>query len=937
VKIKDDSNSLENGWNIEETDANLITEISQVFIFDNDDKNIFMTFESVDKSLNKTDLKKTEKFTIDTVAPQILKYSFEPATEDDISDTETFIEELEYGFYFKKDFNASVLSDDATPTSGLDKVVFRMVSYENGEQSNEEIVEAAIENKKAVCLVQAGFKGQIYAQSLDRGANKSEEETPQAFVIDETAPVIKIDPLPSTSYTDSEGNKLYTSSVDFKVTVTDEKAGLKQLVYSKSSEKNSHNDVVTAIGNTRGYDDNATLENGWEIVKTDRNLVTEVSQIFHFSEDDNNITMNFSAEDRAHNLSDTFSSERFTIDTINPKVVISNPVSPVNGMYYQDSTTFTITVTERNFNADLMESKVENSYTSAVPAVKFSPAGANVYTASVTFPEGDYIFSFTGEDRGGHKTEIQADRADYTTTAFSADFKVDATEPKLETNFDEFGKHDDSEIYFNTSKTVEITVNEHNFDKNSFDIVKLESKASGTPHNKDDAEWFEISFDSKWEKEKTQDDVYILKIPLEENAVYKVSVEPIDLSGKRAKKTESAIFEIDTVSPELYSRSDKTINDKDFVTSPYCEVFDEKKKDAPSPVVEFEGLNFDHIEVEATVYLPEYKNGMEYGEVVPDGLSEKLTCNVDKKEFSIPKQSFEKDGVYALTYVAVDKAGNKSKPVNDTYFKMINTDVLAYLYHSSKTDGTGYYSLMDDSGKAISKKATDFQDLDIFVIKKKTEDNKNKEQEEQVGNIMIRDDDNEYSPKDYIQPNEEKISETSVLTKNRLPSSYFSDTFKDDSLDKRMYLSVSIHDNAYLDLAALHIDNERPSATLPEHFVSWHNYMFTNEVTIELSNITETLNEELCKVYECPRGKERVEIPFTYSKENKTLSFVLDKGLHNIDITLADEAKNEWDINRVRYLRVGNFRLYLGIGITALIAGAVVMINLLKKRGTISK
>ena len=202
---------------------------------------------------------------------------------------------------------------------------------------------------------------------------------------------------------------------------------------------------------------------------------------------------------------------------------------------------------------------------------------------------------------------------------------------------------------------------------------------------------------------------------------------------------------------------------------------------------------------------------------------------------------------------------------------------------------------------------------------------------------MIRDDDNEYSPKDYIQPNEEKISETSVLTKNRLPSSYFSDTFKDDSLDKRMYLSVSIHDNAYLDHAALHIDNERPSATLPEHFVSWHNYMFTNEVTIELSNITETLNEELCKVYECPRGKERVEIPFTYSKENKTLSFVLDKGLHNIDITLADEAKNEWDINRVRYLRVGNFRLYLGIGITALIAGAVVMINLLKKRGTISK
>jgi len=130
----------------------------------------------------------------------------------------------------------------------------------------------------------------------------------------------------------------------------------------------------------------------------------------------------------------------------------------------------------------------------------------------------------------------------------------------------------------------------------------------------------------------------------------------------------------------------------------------------------------------------------------------------------------------------------------------------------------------------------------------------------------------------------------------------------------------------------IHIDNEKPTAKLPEDFVSWHNYMFTDEVVIQVTEISEMLDENLCKVYECPRQGARTEIPFNYSEEEKTLSFKLNKGLHNIDIILSDEAGNEWNIDRVKYLRIGNFRLYLGVGISLGIVGIIIAIVLWRKK-----
>lgn len=99
-----------------------------------------------------------------------------------------------------------------------------------------------------------------------------------------------------------------------------------------------------------------------------------------------------------------------------------------------------------------------------------------------------------------------------------------------------------------------------------------------------------------------------------------------------------------------------------------------------------------------------------------------------------------------------------------------------------------------------------------------------------------------------------------------------------------------------------------------------------------MTDISETLDKNATKVYECPRNGERIEIPFTYDSETDTLSFTLTKGQHHIDITLVDEAGNEWNIDRVRYLQVGNFWLYIGVTVLIVIATGIGFFVWRKKR-----
>ena len=917
--------SFENtGWKIDMMDNNLVTQVSRIFVFDKDDKNIYMTFGATDRSNNVSDSKNSPKFTIDTVSPTIEKFNFEPSSEDNISEVTDFIEELEYGYYFKKSFNAVVTVDDKIPSSGCDKVIFRLVSYDNGELVSEHSYPVTVQGKKASYIIPEGFKGQIYAQVFDRSVNKSLEETPQAFVVDETAPTVTVEPLPDNkTKTDMDGNKLYTDSVRFKVTVTDDKSGLRSVIYSKSSEKDSYNDVITQVQNITGHNVGDTIDNGWQITKMDKNLITEVSQIFTFSDDDNRIVMNYRATDRSMNTCNTVQSESFTIDTTAPVVHIDYP-EPVNGKYYKGSVTFNFSITERNFDPALLISEITDSYKGNNLRVSYRSSGSTEHTGTITFPEGDYKFTYQGEDRGGNKIQIFDNKNTVPISVFTDSFNVDNTDPKVTTNFDDFVVEGKDEYYFNTNKTIKIAVIEHNF--YAYDMeVSIEKKMPGSGHTNDGDDWYEIgAYSEKWKQDASNADRHTLDIELKDDSIYRVTVKPTDRAGNYSAVIKSPIFEIDKTVPRLEKRNDISSDKEGFVETPFLDVYDEKRKDDPAPSVMFDDNNFDRLVIKAAVYKPKYINDNQIINIEKDAVSNELSKTIYEKNFDLNKY-FKDDGVYIFSFVAYDKAGNASKEINDTYFKMVSTDILAYIANSDQEEQTGYYSLMDENQKALSKKASDFSDLDIGIITK----NENKNDYD----VQVRDEKNQYSTKEYATIADEKISKTSVIKTIHLPGYYFSETFKDDSLDARMYLSVYYKDIPY-DLATIHIDNEKPSAVLPDYFHSWSNMMFTDEVEVTLSNVSEKLDMDKTKIYECSRDGKREEIKLSngsYNESQKTLTFTLSEGIHNIDICLVDEAGNEWNIDRIRYFTVGNFWLYVSIGVVLFIAAVVITIVLIKK------
>ncbi len=864
----------------------------------------------------------------DIIAPEIERFNFDRASSDGLSeaDKSSFVVALEYGYYFKEDFEVTVDVSDTEPSSRLDKVQFRLVPYENTEQLDQQIYNVPVTDGKAKLKIGAGFKGQIYAKTYDNVGNVSEEKTPQGFVIDHTAPDIFIEPLPGRgSGTDSNGNKLFTEEVQFRVTISDPKSGLRNVGYSKESEKDSFENVNTEISNTDGYNVGEFLDNGWEITAADSNLVTEVSKVFTFNTDDNDISMMFSASDRSGNISDEEKSETFTIDTIAPEVTVTKNSDAKNGRYYNGPVTYDIVVKERNFSADLMNAKISNTFTQSIPSCSFKEIAPSEYKATLTFNEGDYNFSFSGYDLGRHPANITSDGK--TNNYFSAFFNVDATAPVISNNFASFGKDNDKEIFYSKDQTATITVNEHNFDPTDMNISILR-KVPGSDHNAAGSDWVSVGGGYDW---KHDGDKHDLNITLSDDGVYKISMSPSDRAGNKGSFTKGSadhttVYEIDKTPPVYKSRNGTMFKNESKLT-PFYDVYDEKRKDDPKPSVEFDDTNFSEIRVEAIVYSPEYTNKKEMGEISESPLTDKISGNVKSKKYTL--DDFNKDGVYALKFTAIDKAGNESETISNTYFRMIDTDVLAYIYNSAidtKNGPTGYYSLMSENGKALSKKAVDFKDIDVLVIKPKDD--------KKSGKLVLREDEKQYSPEDYSAFNveTEEISETCIMEKMHLPGSYFSETFKDDGIDTRMYLSVSVRDDVYQDLASIHIDNEIPKADIPEKFHNWANFSFTDEETITLTGITETLNDENTKVFECPRNGERKEIPHIYDPENGTLSFTLGKGIHHIDITLEDEAGNQWHIDRVKYVRVGNFRILLGSAIGIAGIGAGVLIHFLRRR-----
>ena len=240
----------------------------------------------------------------------------------------------------------------------------------------------------------------------------------------------------------------------------------------QSAEQNPYDRKTIDVNPTR-HSLNEDLGDGWKVTGVDANLVTQVTKSFSFTEDDNDVIVTFDAMDNSLNRTKKVQSEKFTIDKTVPVINVAFREDDDTDMYYNQNRVADITVIERNFDEKLIKAEIQNMF-GAVPEYSFTEKSNTEHTAVIDFDEGDYIFDLTGADLGEHPAIVNFSGGN------EKMFYVDKTAPVVEENFAEFSNS--AENSFNTDKTVNITITEHNFDPELLNL-KIIRKEPGEEHS----------------------------------------------------------------------------------------------------------------------------------------------------------------------------------------------------------------------------------------------------------------------------------------------------------------------------------------------------------------------------------------------------------------------------------------------------------------------
>lgn len=841
---------------------------------------------------------------IDKTAPRIDRIDFSAPTSDGSRDTAEFIEGLVYGYYFKSDFKITVYTSDELPSAGLDEIRYRFVPYTDGVRQEEITGFQKISDGRAELAVPAGFKGQIFVEAFDNVGNASGEITTRAYVIDNTAPDIMITKNVSTPYRDAVGNELYVSDNSITVEIIDKVSGIREIGYAKSAELDAY-DRLTVQVNNGGYKVGDDLGDGWIVSATDANLVTGVTRTFLFAEDDNDVILSFDATDNALNAVGGVTSDGFTIDKTNPIINVSFRDNGNEGIYYSQNRIADITVIERNFDEHLIDILIENTF-GQVPGFSFTERSTTEHAAVIEFDEGDYTFQVKGEDLGSLPAIVNYSGGNENL------FFVDKTRPAMEENFDSFldASTDNS---FNCEKTVTINVTEHNFEAGLTNLY-VYKKAAGAEHNAQGMAdvTSQVLSGAGWTE---GGDVHTLSFTVGEDAVYRVELAPSDLAGNVADIRSTAVFEIDRTAPVVTAKNGAAVSSDN---TEFLDIYPYFRRDDPAPTVEFEDLNIDHIDYTLTVYIPDDTSSEAETVIRPEEVFLEEDVNqagrIEGSKFVLP--DFAQDGVYALELTAVDVAGNESLLNVNTYARMVDRDVLAYIMESNPEQGTGLYSFQYQNGDAISKRPDNFSDIKIFAVAKKDTD----------VDIVLRDNNGqEYVTNAHAETDDSVYG--MVIYYFTLEADFFKENFQDDT-DVQLRLTVKNEGNR-VDLGNLHIDNIAPDCDLPEDFKSWKWFYGEENRTITISNISELLDESQCRVYDNGR-----EIEFQYSSESNTMEFTLAKGWHNVGIVLSDTAGNTYNIQERTNIHIGFFWSWIigaGAGVLSITAVGVA-IYIVRKR-----
>lgn len=786
------------------------------------------------------------------------------------------------------------MCSDEKGSSGLSKVTYRLVNFgQDGKVSGETSGEAVINSGVANIDLPDNFKGKIYARAFDNLENASKEVSTEAYVVDMDNPIVEYSKLATSDKKDAKGHKIYSDDITYTVSVKDIQSGIGRVVFT-DFVNDAYERQELKIDTKKKYKVGDKLDNDWEIVSVDNNLITEIKKTVKLTQDGNDISSKVMAYDMSGNYT-VKKSDVFTIDKTAPVISVTRTKGiKDNPEMYNASTkaVLTIIVEDNNFAPELIQTAINNSYTKAVPAVKFNKVnGTNKYQATINFPEGDFDVSVSGEDMAGNVADVNFEGKK--TQMASVIFNVDESSPIVTTNFGDFSvKNPKTETnLFNEAKLATITVKEHNFDPELMEL-KVYQKTPGNGYTlvKDDESSYVMYSDKGWTDKGENSDIHTLTMNFAEDGIYKVQIAPKDMVGNEGKSEQTAVFEIDRTAPVVVSRNGI---EAEAGKIKVVDVYDYDKKDQANPTVEFDDVNYDHLEYTITKFSTKYDSDKELEKVEGSTFSGKEI----NKVFEL--KDFKEDGVYSVDIKAYDKAGNVSDLVTDTYMKMVNSDVLAYIENSHPgvdgTVGSGWYSIEDEDG-TISKRPDDFEDLDIAVFSRNNAST----------SVTLNDNDGNVTDTGLVA-DVSQVSYGVSLHRYTLKGDYFKNNYQEDT-DATLYLTAN-SGNKKFELGQIHIDNIAPECDLPDYFHNWGWLAGFNPDPVEISGINEKIDPKTTTIYVDGKKAE-----YNYNSKNNTLSFDLKNGTHSIGVSLVDMAGNRYDIPEITNFSVGNARIYMGVG-----------------------
>lgn len=642
--------------NVSYPDQKTVTESYEINTKDaviNADTNSYdMVITAIDNAGN--EYSKTQRVYKDITAPEILSIDMEAAGNKEADGSVSYTE-TDYGYYFVENTKVTVTATDGSKEgdSGVKEIHYYTVDA-NGTKSSEQIVQADAEGK-VTFVVQAGFKGQIYACAYDMLNNHEERYVTPSSLIIETAEQharekhIDFNKAAAASK-DAKGNELYEKDVTVDVTVTDTFSGIRSVEWTVESpyDKENNQSGNVEISNQGAF--SSGNADGWSQTKKDKNLVTELKKSFTVKNNSNEIKMHIKMTDRAGNTSED--EQIFSIDKTKPEIKIAfdnETPDAENTTMFKENRVATITVTERNFEVADFKADITNT-DGVIPELSAWQTTENtenpdqsVSTATITFAEdGDYTLSVSGKDKAANQAEtVKAD-----------DFTIDKTRPVITVTYDNNNAVNGN--YYAAVRTATIQIEEHNFSENR---VRITGTATDNGAG--------ISFPQSGGF-TGNGDVHTATITCGTDGLYNFNVEYTDMAGNIAETYTGEEYYVDLTEPEIeiVGVEDYSANNGDVI-----------------PQIVMSDTNFDTNGVNIELV------GANQGSVAPEG---SYTNQGNGETFTF--QNFPKeqsyDDIYTINATLTDMAGNES---NATVTFSVNRFGSVYVFDQTLKDIEGTY------------------------------------------------------------------------------------------------------------------------------------------------------------------------------------------------------------------------------------------------------